>query len=299
MTFNSWNNDIKFEKSKIWGLKQAFGFLIFWFFSSVLLETISYIFKFKLLEKIGFDKATANSDFASAIFQLVYLVPVAFVYFNVFLQEIKTFWINFWPISLQKLGLGIFIGTIPILLGFWLLIFLQQIQIVDFEINWNKIGWYLFALLCVGINEEWLCRGILLFILLKSFNPVWALILSSGLFALLHIFNNAIDLIPFINLFLAGIFLGISYVYERSLWFPIGLHWAWNFVQGPICGFEVSGHKIESVYNLTSFNSNPILTGGAFGLEGSIIVTVLLILFIIGLIKYYPKEKEIQNAIIF
>jgi membrane protease YdiL (CAAX protease family) len=48
-----------------------------------------------------------------------------------------------------------------------------------------------------------------------------------------------------LNIFLAGIFLGAYYINRRNLWFPIGLHFAWNFCQGSVFGFEVSGEKVQ------------------------------------------------------
>ena len=126
-----------------------------------------------------------------------------------------------------------------------------------------------------GFTEELLFRGIL-FRFLEQFGGSWfALALTSALFGLAHIFNdNATALSSFAIAIEAGVLLGGAYMLTRSLWMPIGLHAAWNFTQGAIYDVPVSGFDQQGL--VTAQLSGPeILSGGAFGLEASVIAMVI------------------------
>lgn len=141
----------------------------------------------------------------------------------------------------------------------------------------------------VSISEEVLVRGYILRNLMLSLNKYLALIISSAIFSLIHASNPAIEAIGFINIFLSGILMGGSYIYTRNLWYPIALHFSWNFFQA-IFGFNVSGLKTPTVVNIT-FPEFDILNGGAFGLEGSILVSILSLLAILVVLKYYKQRS--------
>ena len=117
-------------------------------------------------------------------------------------------------------------------------------------------------------------------------NKYIALLISSILFAMLHLGNENMSLLPFINLFLAGILLGIYYIHKQNLWFSIGMHLTWNFFQGPIFGFEVSGNKTASIV-VQEISGNELITGGEFGSEGSLVATVLMMILIIIIDRKY------------
>lgn len=123
--------------------------------------------------------------------------------------------------------------------------------------------------------EELLFRGIL-FPFLEKFGGSWfALALTSALFGLAHIFNdNATALSSFAITIEAGVLLGGAYMLTRSLWMPIGLHAAWNFTQGEIYDVPVSGFDQQGL--VTAQLSGPeLLSGGAFGLEASLIAMIV------------------------
>jgi len=123
-----------------------------------------------------------------------------------------------------------------------------------------------------------------------SFDKYVALIISSLLFSLMHWFNPNIDLFGFIDLFLAGILLGISYVYTKNLWFPIALHFSWNLTQS-FLGFNVSGQDAYSIIEFT-IPENNLLNGGDFGFEGSIFSIIAQIVFIIIIVNYFNKSLK-------
>ncbi|WP_309603304.1 CPBP family intramembrane glutamic endopeptidase [Sphingomonas sp.] len=126
-----------------------------------------------------------------------------------------------------------------------------------------------------GVTEELLFRGIL-FRHLEDFGGSWfALALTSALFGVAHIFNpNATYFSSFAIAVEAGIMLGGAYMLTRSLWAPIGLHASWNFTQGEIFDVPVSG--IDGTGLVEARLSGPeLLSGGAFGLEASVIALVI------------------------
>ncbi|MEO6113302.1 MAG: type II CAAX endopeptidase family protein [Sphingomicrobium sp.] len=126
-----------------------------------------------------------------------------------------------------------------------------------------------------GFMEELLFRGIL-FHFLEKFGGSWfALAMTSALFGLAHIFNdNATALSSFAIAIEAGVLLGGAYMLTRSLWMPIGLHASWNFTQGEIYDVPVSGFDQHGL--VTAQLSGPeLLSGGAFGLEASVIAMII------------------------
>lgn len=186
----------------------------------------------------------------------------------------------------KDMGMGAVVALLIYLIGFGVLYGLDEIEILS--VQWNGkhllLSWIFMVL--VAFTEEILLRGFVLGRLLNAgMNRMVALWLSSALFSLMHIFNPDFSLLPFINIMLAGVLLGTTYVYTRNLWFPISLHLFWNWIQGPILGFEVSGQSLEFSAITQLVAKENIINGGHFGFEGSIICTALMIIFTIILKK--------------
>ncbi|MCK4661465.1 MAG: CPBP family intramembrane metalloprotease [Bacteroidales bacterium] len=186
---------------------------------------------------------------------------------------------------------GFLVGLVLIFLGFVILNLTNFLEVVSIEYS-SKIvfgGFFLFVI--AAIIEEIVFRGYVLNNLMDSIkNKYIALLISAILFALLHGVNPNLSILGFINLIIAGIALGITYIHTKNLWFPIFLHISWNFFQGPIFGFEVSGSSFNSIIQQKVIG-NDIITGGNFGFEGSIIITVLLIGMILTIDQIYRRKK--------
>ncbi len=127
----------------------------------------------------------------------------------------------------------------------------------------------------IAFSEELIFRGYVLRNLMKSFNKWVALLISAVLFSIVHYSNVGIPFIGHFNTLLGGLVLGISFIVTRSLWMPIFFHLSWNFIQGPVLGFKVSGVTFDSILSIES-TGPALLTGGEYGFEGSIICTVVL-----------------------
>ena len=183
-----------------------------------------------------------------------------------------------------RLGLGLGAGMIAI--GFLILFILGFLSVEGFSFPIISIILYLALFIVVSFHEEIMMRGYVLNNLMQSMNRYVALSISSIIFMSIHLLNPNVSFLSVINLFLAGIVLGIYYIHKPNLWLPIGMHLTWNFFQGPIFGFEVSGIETKSIIG-QSIKGNEIITGGAFGFEGSIIATILIVTMILYLDKKY------------
>jgi membrane protease YdiL (CAAX protease family) len=186
---------------------------------------------------------------------------------------------------------GIAVGAIIMAAGFYILLFLSEIQITGVYYDWYSLLTSIVLFLFVSLNEELIMRGYILNNLMQSMNKYIALALSSMIFSFLHIFNPNFDLISFISITLAGLLLGISYIYTKSLWFPIALHFSWNFFQGTVFGFNVSGQDMYSIISQHPADNN-LLNGGEFGFEGSIIAQLLIAVAIVAIWLFERSRKH-------
>jgi len=118
------------------------------------------------------------------------------------------------------------------------------------------------------LHEELVFRGYP-FQKLRLLHRPFAIGGTSLLFAGMHVGNHGITVVAFTNLVLAGVLLALAYERYGRLWFPIGLHFAWNVLCGPVLGYGVSGYVPVSSLFTTGGIGVPWLTGGTFGIEGS------------------------------
>jgi len=131
-------------------------------------------------------------------------------------------------------------------------------------------------------HEELAFRGYL-FQKLRSVNRIAGFAFSAFVFAGLHLANNAITPLALLNISLAGILLALAYERYGRLWFPIGIHLAWNVLSGPILGYPVSGYVSGTTLFTTTTRGADWITGGAFGIEGSIFIAMVEIVGIVSL----------------
>jgi membrane protease YdiL (CAAX protease family) len=156
--------------------------------------------------------------------------------------------------------------------------------------DWKVIIPFLALGIISGVFEEILFRGVLFRIVEESLGTWLALLISASFFGFAHLANPNATLFSAIAIaFEAGVLLSAAYLMTRRLWLAIGIHAAWNFVQGGIFGVAVSGGA--SVGLLRGTTAGPvILTGGGFGAEASIIA--LIICTAAGLFLLYRSCKK-------
>lgn len=132
-----------------------------------------------------------------------------------------------------------------------------------------------------ALAEEAMFRGYPLQTLARARLAWLGVLLTLLLFGTVHLDNpNVIPGFTFANTALAGLWLAVAYLRTRSLWFPLGVHWAWNWALGSLFGLPVSGLKLVSSPLLNAVDNGPVwLTGGSYGIEGGFACTISLVLF--------------------
>jgi membrane protease YdiL (CAAX protease family) len=136
---------------------------------------------------------------------------------------------------------------------------------------------FFIAFIFVGWNEELLSRGYQLQTIASGLNLFWGVIISSAVFGLLHLGNPNATWVSAAGIFFAGVYLAYAYIRTGQLWLSIGLHIGWNFFEGVVFGFPVSGLDIYALTRI-KVQGPELWTGGAFGPEAGLIVLPSLIL---------------------
>lgn len=135
-----------------------------------------------------------------------------------------------------------------------------------------------FLYVVVGYGEELMFRGYIFQVFCEGTNRIIPVITISLLFALAHANNPNVSLFGLINVGLAGVWLSAAYLKTNALWFPVGLHFSWNFFQGFVYSLPVSGTTSVKEQIGTAIVTGPVwLTGGTFGPEGGALATLMLI----------------------
>ena len=171
------------------------------------------------------------------------------------------------------LGFGIGILFFILVTGFIALLGGYRIDSINW--NWKYLIQNLFMFLVVAVGEEVLFRGIVFRMIDDRWGTVVGLIASALIFGFVHITNSNATVWSSLAIAIeAGLLLAAAYKWSGTLWLPMGIHWSWNYFQGPIFGFAVSGNGTPSLINPVIQGSD-WLTGGSFGAEASIPAFVL------------------------
>lgn len=155
-----------------------------------------------------------------------------------------------------------------------------------------------------AVGEELAFRGALFRIVEEGFGTAAALAVSAALFGLLHALNPGATIVSTVAIALeAGVLLAAAYSLTRNLWFPIGLHLGWNFTEGGVFGVSVSGGSTAKGVFSVSLAGRPLLTGGNFGPEASLIaIAVCLAVAIVFLVlairrgRWIPLPRRAARA---
>jgi uncharacterized protein len=145
-----------------------------------------------------------------------------------------------------------------------------------------------------ALTEEILFRGVA-FRLIEEWAGTWiALAVSALIFGAVHAANPGASWVSTLAIALeAGILLAAAYVVTRSLWLPIGLHFGWNYFEGPVYGTQVSGHAILTSAFTAHVSGSAWLTGGSFGPEAGVYAVFTCLLAAVALLAYARRRSRI------
>lgn len=148
---------------------------------------------------------------------------------------------------------------------------------------------YLMFFIFVGISEEFVFRTFPLVVFAERYK-IWVSIFLNGLlFGLIHISNPNFSVFAMINITLCGIVFALITLQKRNIWWSVGMHFGWNFCQGTLLGFKVSGIDAPGLV-VPRPVGNATFSGGNFGIEGSVICTFILVLYLVWLIRKQKVE---------
>lgn len=207
----------------------------------------------------------------------------------------------------KELGIGLLLGTVA----------MAAIFLVEWLAGWITIsgfGWerstsipyaiwffsYFAVMIIIGFYEELIFRGYQIINMVEGFHSsklnlktaaVIAILISSVIFGLLHAGNPNATLISTLNIILAGVVLAIPYLVTGRLAISIGIHISWNFVQGGLLGFAVSGTAFRGSLIQINQEGTRYITGGSFGPEAGLL-GIFGILFILGLFRWYIRKQD-------
>jgi membrane protease YdiL (CAAX protease family) len=209
--------------------------------------------------------------------------------------------------TLKDLLVGVFISMIMMAFIFLLEYGLGWLEVETFVWVEEPIQSWISPLaggfaffIVVGFQEELLSRGYHLQNLVDGLNLPAGVVISSVIFALLHSGNPFASPLSIVLLIFAGIFLAFGWVRTGALWLPIGLHIGWNFFQGNVFGFPVSGVLTQRMIRHTVIGPEAI-TGGNFGPEAGLIIVpaiALGALLLWGYTEYWrhPKTETVPSS---
>lgn len=190
--------------------------------------------------------------------------------------------------KIKNYGKGLILGIGILAIVVVLLRFMGIANIAINFTNMNLLMFLLFALawMIQGFEEEFIFRSILMNHFAKNGNIIRAILLNAVIFSLLHSVNNGFGILAFVNILLVGIIFSLVFYLTDSIYLSAAFHSFWNMAQANIFGISVSGiaQSQNSVF-LTSLKGPALISGGNFGIEASLITTLVLAVILIVLIK--------------
>ncbi|EJR04759.1 MULTISPECIES: CPBP family intramembrane glutamic endopeptidase [Bacillus] len=250
----------------------------------------------------------ADTSFVKAIYNNIEMIlafggAIFFVFLWIRFVEKRLFSsIGFWKVQwIRKYLRGALIGfvfiSIPVIVLVLTGIVKLQMQQITATAIFGIVG-SLIAFLIQGATEEIIVRG-WLFPVISVRSRIWVgIIVTSFLFGFLHLLNPGITILSISNIILVGVFAAFYVLKDSSLWGICAWHSIWNWAQYNVYGFAVSGMTIYSTPLFKPVtNGSEVLHGGTFGIEGSIITTIMLAIASIVLWKQLWGRKAKQRII--
>ncbi len=166
------------------------------------------------------------------------------------------------------------------------------------NINVLYVLLFIIGYIIQSMAEEVMCRGYLLTSLLKKTSIFWAILISSLVFVFPHLsslfaYSIKFGVIGFINTLLFSVFVSLYMIKENNIWIICAIHGSWNYILGIFYGISVSGGVSNASILTFTANKLTVINGGIYGLEASIITTLILVISILIVIYKMKKSKVI------
>ena len=197
--------------------------------------------------------------------------------------------LNFYQVFIRKSDAlseffkGTIIGLLIMVICALLLYLNGNVSFQKAAISWDSVCLYLIYFLLISVFEEFLFRSYPLFALSERY-PLWFAILVNGLlFAFAHFANPGITVLGVVNITLAGMLFALYTLQKHHIAWAVGVHFAWNFTQAIVLGYNLSGNEMSGFVKAVPKGAD-FLSGGKFGIEGSIFCTILLLGYISWLV---------------
>lgn len=156
---------------------------------------------------------------------------------------------------------------------------------------------FLLGFMIQGIGEEVAFRGYFMVSLTNRVSMAAAVGASAVAFSLMHLLNAGINWLAVVNLILFGVFIALYMLRSDNIWGAAALHTAWNFFQGNVLGIQVSGMRMGvSLLTATYTPGDTLINGGEFGLEGGIIVTLILMAALLFDATLWRKRQQMAQT---
>lgn len=201
--------------------------------------------------------------------------------------------------KIKSYFLGIGISLIMLSLAFSLATLFggYDIKINTKNVNPLVFVFFTFGWMCQGFEEEFIVRSAIMNYFASRSGVFVGIVANSLIFAILHLGNSSFNLLAFFNLFIIGLVFSMIFYLTDNIYTSAGAHSMWNFMQANIVGINVSG--IISSKN-SIFKSNPtgysLISGGAFGIEASILVTFVGLISLVILYKIAINKNLIKKS---
>ena len=212
----------------------------------------------------------------------------------------------------QEMLIGALLGFVMVGLAVMTVALFYKFSVLSLRVSGAslKLGFAVFAvILAAAMAEELAFRGYPFQRLVEGVGPAGAIIILSALFGAVHLQNphisdnRFVQVAAFSNTLLIGVVLALAYLRTRALWFPFGLHFAWNAALGLFFGLPVSGTTDFSVVVRGKLTGPEWLLGGAYGIEGGFIGTAVILLgmvYVLVFVKPAPMPvppKPVEAAV--
>jgi membrane protease YdiL (CAAX protease family) len=193
------------------------------------------------------------------------------------------------------LGLAIGAGLIAISVAAMAVLGHVSFQLIwDHQVPGNLLA-VLYMLATAAMTEELMFRGYPFQRLVEALGAVPAILVLSALFGYAHARNPHVSRLALLNTLLVGILLAVAYLRTRALWLPWGIHLAWNAALGVAFGLPVSGLDFSVLVKGTALGPT-WLTGGDYGLEGSLLASVVILIGFVPVLKLAKIPPELSQA---